>query len=358
MTLIEVPSRFVGFSPEHYARIGLAPHGGFARAMATSLNHILGRHLNVIPGMEVLPSEVRNTATEAALWRTRYRATPNGTTLVVQCHCFPTDSTNAQPYWYVKIDGSAAADVNGNTNQTHNNYCASGAGLLLDNMFTMRAEYTVTAGAKHTVELWTKNSCRVQGWYLYEKPRDTLTVGTDTVVDHSQIVPKGGIYDADVASMVSAAEAINQKMRGVHLAYNVVDPATPIGSSPAITTSYVNPWDATTAYSATSVGAVVPTQYRNGYINEAAGTDTIAMYCWAYGERTSGGGTITVSFWAKGGSNVATVSINGAAGIYESTTLVEGPAAGGDKIDVQVKKDAAGTAGFVYAFGAFPLIGT
>ncbi len=353
-----IPNQFTGLSPEHFARNGLPPHGGLARSIAGGLNHLLARGLTIIPGMEVLPSEVRNTANDEPLWRTRYRASANGTRLVVVCKLFPTDyaTHSGDPsYWYVKIDAVPTADVNGNTNQTHFARSATGAGVFLSNMFTMTAEYTVTAGAKHTVELCTSLGCRIQGWYMYEKPRATLTVGTgtpDTVVDDSNIVVTGGIYDADMAGMVTAAEEINQKQRGVHMSFNVTNPAAPI----VPTTTYTNPWDATTARSATSVGARCPTQYRNGYMNEAAAVGTIPTYCWAYGERTSAGGALYVKF--LGAVDNATVTINGALGIYEATTLDIQAISGGDKVDVQVNKDAAGTTGNIYAFGMFPLIGT
>jgi len=349
MPLVDVPIEqafpFPGFLPERFARNGLAPSGRDARLIARALNHLIARAGTIIPGMEVLPASARNTASELALWRTRYRATANGTTLVNRVQCIPTDDTSGTPTVYVKVDGVAQ------TSMTHNTRCRSGEGTDLTDIFTLEQEITVTAGAQHTVELWTKDKCRVVGWFMHEKPRDSLAIGTDTVIDYTRILPLSGIYDADVQDLVvDIALEIFQKMRGSHMSWSVPDPASAIVPGSATPT---NIWDGSTARTSSTVGADCPTQYRENYMEQFAATPAIATYAWCYAQSDSGSG-IKVRFVGTNGS--ADITVNGAAGIYSTTSFTLAPSASGDKVDVQAYQNS-GT-GKVFSVGMFPLIGS
>lgn len=341
---------FVPFVPMNRSRNRLPPDGQYARALARAFNHLIGRSPIIIPGKEVPASSARNTVSDLALWRTRYRASPNGTTLVSEVHLLPTENAghapDGTPKWYLKVDGAAKAD------QTHNRRCAAGAGTALNDRFIMRQEVTVTAGVKHTVDLWTKDRCRVVGWFLYEKPRDSLVVGADTLADYTRLLPLSPILDVDLDSLYDAATAVWEKVRAHHMSFHVDDPASPIQP----TTTATNPWDGSTARTANTVGSVAPTQYRNSYANQLLATPTIATVCWAYGRRTSVGGSLTVRFIGENGS--ADVTINGAEGIYETTSFTLKPQAAGDKFDVHVLKDVGGTTGDIYGFGTFGLVGS
>jgi len=260
----------------------------------------------------------------------------------------------AQPLWYVNVDGVKATDAITGTqdDQKHRRYCGSGAGKDLDDVFVMNQEIQVTASAKHTLELVTKDKCRVIGWYCREKPRPALVAGTDTMADWTRLEMKRGAYDADVAGLISVMTTLHDKMRALPLSFSVDDPASPI----VPTTTATNPWDGTTARTSTTMGVPVPTEFRGSYMEQFAATPAIPAYCWAYGERTSGTGSLTVRFIGVNGPT--DITINGAAGIYDTTAFTLRPQTGDDKFDVHVFKDAAGTTGNVYSFGCFPLIGT
>lgn len=349
ITQVPIDAGFSAFVAEQFARNGLPPHGLVARSVGRALNHLIARHGAVIPGMEVLPASARNTASDLALWRTRYRAGANGSTLVVNVDLIPTDTGTATPAWYVKVDGTAKAD------QEHNSFVDSGLGLDFSDIFSMTQEVAVTADTKHTVELWTKNSCRVVGWSMHEKERDELTIATDEVVDYTHLLPLSPILDNSVQDLIKDVSlSIFNKMAGGGFSWNVDDPAS--GFIPANTTP-TNIWDGSTARTANTVGPDIPTQYRENYIEQFDATPVIATYCWAYGKKSAGPPNgIKVRFTGAGGTT-ADITISGAEGIYETTAFGLVPAAGGDKVDVQCFQDTTG-AGELYACGMFPLIGT
>ncbi len=360
MTLLleKVDPAFAGVVPLHGARNGLAASGRLVRTLARAANFLLAQG-TIIPGKCVLPgTTVRNTATDAALWRTQYRASPNGTTLIVDVHLLPTNDTSAIPSWYLKIDGVATAP------RTHNHYCAAD-GLTeyylgtaaVAGSFTDRMEVTVTAGVQHTVELWTTNKCRVLGWNLREKPRVSLTPGVDTVVDYSYLAPLAAMRTEDLQYMLQTAlPAIVQKMRGVSLSWNVDDPATPvtvvgIGSSVTVAESL---------WANSAVTHRVPTQYRNSYMNEVLGTLSIPMFSWCYASVTAGAGTGAVVFHSEdgnvGGRNTAIAVTSGTPAFLTSTSWLTTAGAAGDPIQVRGYADV-GTSIGVIAAGCFPLIG-
>ena len=349
MQIFPVDTAYEAFVGAQLARNGLPPHGLFARARARAAHLLAGRCGLVIPGKEVRPANARNTASDLALWRTRYRSGPNGTRLVVDVRLIPTDDfqVGAPPAWYVKIDGLAQGD------QRHSSFVASGGGLSLSDVFAMRQEIAVTAGASHTVELWTKNKCRIVGWYLHELERETLTTGTDTVADYTYLVPLGTILDGGVDGMtVTVPRAVREKMRGAHLAWNVDDPASPV--SPANTTP-TNIWDGSTARTSTTRGKTTPTQYRENYMEQFSGTPRIPVVCWVYGSK-SATGNILVDF--VGGGTTVTATITGGAAFYTATGNLLIPQSGGDKVDVLGYRASAGDGGSIYAAGFYPLIGS
>ena len=352
-----IEDQFVGLVGEYFTRNGKTASGRYVRNVAKALNHLVAKAgPPIIPPKMVLPASARNSASELTLWRNRYRSGPNGTRLLVEVHRLPTDDTAVAgaPHWYVNVDGAKATDAITGTqdNQVHTDYCAAGSGTDLDDVKVMRQEISLTAGAKHTLELVTRYKCRIVSWSCREKPKTALVSGTDTMVDWARMATRLGVYDEDVAEIVTLAQAIHQKLRGVNLSYSVDDPASPIVPS----TTATNPWDATTARTGVTAGPLAHTQYRNTYMNEVAATLTIPMYLWAYGERTSGGGSLTVRFVGENGNG--DVTINAAANVFETTSWTLKPQSAGDKFDVHVFKDVAGTTGNIYSFGAFPLIGT
>jgi hypothetical protein len=330
-----VATRFTPLARIDAARNTTHPNGKAARALAEAANFLLGRSPPHIPAKSVLT--MRNSASDLALWRTRYRASANGTTLVAEVLLAPTDNTTAtQPQWYLKVDGSATAK------RSHNNRCAGGSGTNISDWFPDKLETTVTAGAKHTVELWTTN-CRVVSWTLREKERDTLTVGTDAVVDWATLGPGHGITYADLQALSTDIEAVREKMRGCSLSFSVDNPATPL--QPVAGAAAVNAWDSTD-----TVKPTIPTQYR-----DTLSLGNIPMYTWVYAERTAGAGNGHIAFTSSLGTT--TITINGAAGIYDATSWTLADQAGDEQIDVKVDADAATTIK-IYSFGCFPLIGT
>ncbi len=352
MTLLleKVDPAFSGVVPLHGARNGLAASGRLVRSLARAANFLLAQG-NIIPGKCVLPgATVRNTATDAALWRTQYRASPNGTTLIIDVHLLPTNDTSMIPSWYLKIDGVATSP------RTHNHYVEAGTlteyylgTASVAGSFTDRVEVTVTAGVQHTVELWTTNKCRVLSWNLREKPRVSLTPGVDTVVDYSYLAPLAAMRTEDLQYMMQVAlPAIVQKMRGVSLSWNVDDPAA--------TVSIVGAGGFATAvplWANSAVTHTVPTQYRNAYLNATWGS-AIPMYMWCYAAVT-GGGAGTVAFTNAAGFT-RTLSVVGAEAFVAASGWAVTPQANGDQITVSGYADV-GTTMTVMAAGCFPLIG-
>jgi hypothetical protein len=328
---------FTGLAGKDAARNAYSPNGRVARILAEGANLLVGRGVHQICTKSVLTP--RSTTSELALWRTRYRASPNGTTIEARVVIAPTDNVSAtQPQWYLKIDGSATVK------RTHDARCAAGTGLdiFAGNWFEDRLPATVTPGVKHTVELWTKN-CRILSWSLAEVERDTLTSSTDTMVDWSTLSPAHAISTQDLTSLKNTIEAVRQKMRGCTLCFNVDDPATPI----ALTTTPTGLWDSTH-----TVKPTVPTQYRDTF--SLAG---IPVRGWVIGERTAGTGHGHVTFSAGSGGS-GTIDITGALGVYETDGLFNfADQVGDDTIDVSGYEDAA-TSVNVYAFGCQPLVGT
>jgi hypothetical protein len=354
LTWTDYPGRSVtGIVVEALQRNGLPPHGPLTRSVCQALNSMAARCGLVIPGKTVLPSQVRNTASELALWRVRYRAGPNGTLLRCVLRLLPCDDLTQSPAWYVKVDGVKATDTDGAADHAVAAYCAAGAGLTLDDAFQVESTFGVGPGAVRTVELWTTGKCRVLGWHLYEVERDSLTTGgTDLLCDYRRVAPLSPILDADLTPMVgTVAAAIFDKMRGCSLAWNVDDPASPV----VPTTAFANIWDAAAARSANTTGITAPTQYRDGYALNAAGTLSIPCLVSVYAERTSVGGTLTVR--VQGDAGTGDVPVNGAAGWYTGTATLR-PQANGDKFDVLLKKDVVGTTGNLYAVCVQPLIGS
>lgn len=341
---------------QHAVRNRMPAPGQVARVLARSLNHLVARRMRQIPGMEVAPTAARNNASTLRLWMTRYRASPNGTKLVSEVAYLPTDDTTQSPSYRIDIDSATATADDGNSSFTHSRYCTAGSGTEFNDVAYDSRVFTVTAGAKHTVELYTLAKMRVVGWRIYEQARNSITVGTDQVCDYTYLLPQTGIYDASLASLMSIQQQAFDKLSYADMSFCVDDAnAIPARLGSGITTAFVNLWDGSAARSTTTVGSRRATQYRNNYADDFAGTDTIPTYAWAYGARTSVGGSLTLRF--EGGNGTTDITINGAAGIYESTAFTLLPQAAGDKVDVSIKKDAAGTTGYLVACGCFPLVG-
>lgn len=353
MTNVAVPGTFAGLAPLDLARNGLPPSSQLARAIAGNANHLAGRCLQVLPGKEVLPSAARNSGSELALWRHRYRASANGTVLVSEVHLIPTQPGHAvgASGWYVKVDGSKATDAESGSadTQIHNVHVESGGGENLSDVFVRRQRISVTAGANHSLELWTLNGCRVVGWYLYEEPRSNLVVGTDSVVDPTHLQSMSYVRDSDMANLLNGVvDTHYQKTRGQCAWWSADDPATPTN---AFGTVAANLWESTN-----TVKARCPAEYRNSYANDLAGTDTIDLYAWCYAERTAGAGNVLVRIVTSVGTY--DITVNGAAGIYESTAVKLSAAAATDTVKLQYLVSAGGTTGNIYAVGVYPRIGT
>lgn len=335
-----IDGRFTGLVPAHFARNGQPVNGQFARMLSRALNQIGATRGTIIPGMEIKTTSARNSASDLVLWRTKYRASQNGTVLRCVCLVLPTDTTAGSPRWYLTVDGVAQS------NQSPNRRCASGAGTNLSDIFVMQQDVTVTANAQHTVTLSTDDNCRIVGWYMFELPRSSLTVGTDTMVDYTRILPLSPIYDADVASVMSVALGIWQKMRGCYVSHSEDDPATPI--SPTLGSE-------TAIYESTGVvGNEVKTQYRNNYMNDVAATSTIDMYFWAYGSMSAGSG-VRVVFRDEAGTLLKNVDLTGAEGYYTATATM--PVAAVKTIIPYHRIVSAGGAGSIMSFGCYPLVG-
>jgi hypothetical protein len=145
-----------------------------------------------------------------------------------------------------------------------------------------------------------------------------------------------------VADLIATADALHEGLVSPWLSWNVDNPASPV----VPTTTLTNIWDGSVARTADTVGVTCPTQYRNTYM-----ATTVPVKCWAYAERTSVGGSLTVRFAGAGGN--IDVTVNGTLGIFEATgTLVA--QSGGDKVDVLASEDVAGTVGNIYAVGIYP----
>lgn len=344
-----VVPNFQALVPQDFARNGLVPNGQIARTLARQLNHLIGRHGVIIPGFECLPSQARNSSSELALWRTRYRAGPNGNVLVAEVHCLPTDDTAGSPRWYINVDGSKATDASlgGTPDNTHNVRAPSGGGTSLADVFVMRQRISVTANAKHTLELVTDDKCRVVGWFLREEQRETLTVGSDQLVDYTYLLALSGIYDRDWAKLVDIADQIYNKLRGQHIAWSVIDPSSPITVS---STTPASIWE-----SSNTIGALCGTQYRETYSNNYASTLTIPTYAWCYAARTAGAGNGFVRF--VGANGTTDITVNGALGEWSSTSFTLKPDAAGDTVKVYAYVEA-GTTIQVYSAAMLPLIGT
>lgn len=329
-----VPNTVGGIDPQMFGRNGAKPHAPLMVTVARAINHMLGRHGTVIPGMGVYPELARDSASSnLRLWTTYYRATPNHATLISRVVLLPSVTVGV-PSWYVSVDGTPAAT------QQHNRF---GGGSNLSDLFYRDQEIAVTADGAHRLDLYTSDHCRVAGWYCWEKDRETLDSSSDTMADWSAIKVGGGIYDASLEEIVVALRALWQKMRGHHIGFNVTDPASPI----AATSTMTNIWDGTTARASDSVGVRCSTRHRGSYL----GT-TIAVTAWALAERTGGAGDVTVRF--AGNSTNTDVVCNNAIDVYTATGTIDVLAAN-EKVDVQLHAPA-GTTGNLYACGMYPYI--
>lgn len=349
---VVIPKKtYQGLVPIDYARNNLPPHAPWVRnGLAENLNHLLAQRGPIVPPKAVAPELARNSASNLRLWTTRYRASANGTTLVSVVRCIPTDdSTQPNPRWYLQVDGVAQAD------QSHSVYCESGGGKTFTDAFEMVQEVAVTAGTKHTIDLYTDDKCRVISWSLYEKPSYSFFSGVHTYADPSPL-PLSPIFDATMASIRAALDHVWQKMRGITFSWNVDDPASPVAVSSTLAT-YL--WD-----SGGATGVVTPTQYRNTYANEnllrGIANKSIPCYAWVLAERTAGAGNVILRLLGgnHAGAGAIDIACNGALGIYESTSFTLLPASGGDTVKAQYLVSAGGTTGNIYAAGVFPLVGT
>lgn len=343
LTRVRVPPGFGPTVPARLVRNGLPAHVAAARGVADNLNFLLGRCGQIIPGKEAFGGTIRSSASDLALWRRRYRATPNGTTLVCEVHLIPTPTTAGTPRFYVKVDGVSAGD------HTHNVRCDLGAGDTLDDIFVERFEIPVSGGAAHNLELWTDDNCRVVGWYLWEKPRtDGLLVGTDTVADPSTFLALNGITAQAVKKLIDGAEAVWKWHRGA-AAWSCDDPASPFTTS---STTPTNIWE-----SGNAVAMRRPTQYRNSYRDEHTGNNRISAEVWCYAARTAGGGgtSMTVRF-TNGAGGTSDITVNGAAGFYTASAaslLVAGASV--DTITCKAFVSGGGVTGEVYDVGFYPI---
>jgi hypothetical protein len=336
-----VPPTFSPMAAMQAWRNGTGPSADAMRAMAGNIMHLLGAQGICLPGKTVLPSgTIRNTGSDLALWRQRYRSTPNGTTLISEAHLLPTDTGTSQPQWYVKLNGVAQAT------QSHNRFVASGKAGAYDDLFISRQEITITGSADQELELFTKNNCRVVGWFCWEKGRGgpaALDPAVDSYPSTSYILPLTGIYDVSVADFVAKAGYVWKYHRANHLNWNVDDPATPIAIS---STTPTNIWE-----SGGTVHPKCPTQYRDTYSSDLSASPGVATTAWTYASRTSVSGTMTVRFaGALGNTDIA---ITGAAAFVTGSGSILKSQAGHDTIEVKAFVSGAGVTGNVYAAGLY-----
>lgn len=347
LTYERPPFTFLG-ATAGYVRNDLQTNGRWMRnAIARQINHLLARHPTVIPGKNLVGRTIRNSASSLRLWDTRLKSGVMLYELVVDVQLLPTDTAAGSPRWWIEVDGVSQGD------QFHNVRCAAGSGTQFSDVFEMQQTITFSAkAATHKIELWTDDNCRVAGWDLHEKPREALDIANvafDTFVDYSYALPVSAIRDDIVATSLLLLELVWETQRGQHLSWNVDDPASPIAVSSTV---------AADLWGASTVGPTAPTQYRNSYANEnllgGAPNKLIRTVCWVLGERTAGAGNVIGRFIGDNHAGGVDVNVNGALGIYTSSSFTLLPQAAGDCVRMKYLVSAGGTTGNIYAAGCYP----
>lgn len=351
------PSTFLA-PTSGYARNDLLANGNWVRnAISRQATHLMCRQAQVLPGKNLAGRTIRNTSSAALLWVTHVSPPLNQSLLVIDVQLLPTDTASGSPRWWVVVDGVSQGD------QFHNVRCSSGSGTTFDDIFEMQQVVVVdVSGGSSIVELWTDDNCRVAGWDLHFKPKETLDSSNtlDFLVDYSSELPLSQVRRVSGPPFLYPPSAIGNhvfgRQRAYHLNWQVDDPASPINVS---STFASNLWgDAT-------VGPTAPTQYRNSYANEnllgGIAAKSIRTYVWAYGERTAGAGNVIVRFISDSVPGGFDLPIDGTLRKYsrggsgDPLGFALLPQAAGDCIRVKYLVSAGGTTGKIYAVGCYQL---
>ena len=301
---------------------GAMPRAEYVLLLAEAMNHLLawGR---VIPAHAVsLANSDNKDEGNAVLWRTRYRAGPNGTrlrgrvalapaTTVATAPDYSWDAGGTPRRWEVRAASPVDTDVVPATG-----YASELVG-------------TSTANTVTDVALSTDDNIRVCGWSLWEPPIQVLDTASDVCVDYlSRFAGEQPIYDADVAELLGTYRKLYEQAHK-HLIAHVVDD----GSAPLTrtTASLANLLDqSVTTYGADTPGWPLDVRY----CVSASQTEvpvTVAIYASCPG----GTGEVDVSTSADNTSVAVT-----AEQWYEVTLNADAQAAT-EKLDIMFLGDGA-----------------
>lgn len=350
------PKTFLAATAGH-VRNDLQTNGKWVRnAISRQASFLQNRMGQVLPGKNQAGRTIRNSAAALRLWVTHVSAPLNMSQLVVDVQLLPTDTAAGSPRWWIVLDGVAQGD------QFHNVRCAAGSGTTFADIFEMQQVLVVDQDVGSTIEIWTDDNCRVVGWDLHFRGKESVdaSVTDDTLIQYATELPLSPVQRVDSVGYIYppspavTATKLWSRQRAYHLNWQVDDPASPRSVSATV---------ASPLWGVATVGPTAPTQYRNSYANEnllgGIAAKSIRTYVWAYAEKTAGVGDVLVRFISDSMPGGFDLHVTGALARYSDDgdplgfTLL--PQAAGDCIRVQYLTSAGGVAGNIYAVGCYQL---
>jgi hypothetical protein len=357
ITITTPPPWPAGLSPYRVCRNGAAPDGAAARMVASHLHQTLGRRLKVLARIAVRPDDaIYDENSDVTIWRFLAHTSPVACDWICQWAFAPCRSIDADldPHAYVvtKALDLAANPATESGAVTHAGQYVTkrddgaGAAAVPDAYVYRQQPITgLLAATTYAIEVHAVAGCRPIALTIAERPRVSLTVGTDLCVDPSQLQLGGAVWDAQTGAIATALDAIWHSGGP-----GLVGWSTPAGAAVTRNGSEVNILDgATAAWAATSPGWRVWPQYHGSY-----GSDTGDIPCraYVYAETDSGtGGSAT--FARSAGAIVQLTGIGATAGYYHAACALDSGEAS-EKIDVLAGCPGADTVS-VWAAGLIEL---
>lgn len=183
--------------------------------------------------------------------------------------------------------------------------------------------------------------CSMSGWLMGNRVSDDTNTG---VVDARAFEADREIYDSDIQALIEAATAVYKK-NGAHLiawSQDEIGNRTEVSSSTWTNLVSVS----TTAYSATTAGFYIPTQYHN-----TKSRTSVPVRLGVFGERISGTGNFSIRLVDSSGEIFAETGVTSTEINALPAHIVDGtiPAQASEKIDIQIRSDDNSSVYRVYA---------
>lgn len=258
------------------------------------------------------------------------------------------------------VDSSSSSATNNPAFTCQTNKTGGGGAVVYDDVFVNRrdtgaykannlhvmaqrlAEDTVASGtfditgnAEYQFRLTLAGSLRLNSLCLFALPARSYDVDLEDLANNatpSTIIPIGSeITDEQMVGLIQSQHEAWKWGGGQLFAFRAHQTYS------TTSTSYVNPFDLTTAHGAASQGFPIRPQNMGQYWPAAASAPEDGVVCWAEGSLVGGATQMDVKFVGEQG-DIATVNITGTEGSASGTLDTVNNAT--DKIDVHFKVDA------------------